>query len=83
MYVHYLIGYVVHICWNFQRRTQQHEPVIEQLGSYDPLVNEHNERLVALNFERIRHWIGNGADVTLPVLQLLGGFISFYVFIQI
>lgn len=46
--------------------------MIEQLGSYDPLPNEHNEKLVALNLERIRHWIGNGAEVTKPVAELLG-----------
>lgn len=49
------------------------------MGSYDPLVNEHNEKLVALNLERIRHWIGNGADVTLPVAQLLGMFIISFI----
>lgn len=42
------------------------------MGSYDPLPNENNEKLVAFNFERIRHWIGNGAEVTTPVAQLLG-----------
>ncbi|KAG8507974.1 28S ribosomal protein S16, mitochondrial [Galemys pyrenaicus] len=31
---------------------------VEQLGSYDPLPNSHGEKLVALNLERIRHWIG-------------------------
>lgn len=47
-------------------------PVIEQLGSYDPLANAHNEKLVSLNLERIRHWIGNGADISQPVAELLG-----------
>lgn len=46
--------------------------MIEQVGSYDPLPNEHNEKLVALNLERIRHWLGNGADVSTPVAELLG-----------
>lgn len=27
---------------------------------------------MALNFERIRYWIGNGAALTTPVAQLLG-----------
>lgn len=46
--------------------------MIEQVGSYDPLPNENNEKLVAFNLERIRHWIGNGADISTPVAQLLG-----------
>jgi small subunit ribosomal protein S16 len=55
-----------------QKRFEQHGQVIEQLGTYDPLVNKHNERLVALNFERIRHWLGRGVDTSEPVAQLLG-----------
>lgn len=46
--------------------------MIEQLGSYDPMPNENNEKLVALNLERIQYWIGQGARVTQPVGQLLG-----------
>nr|CAH7762230.1 unnamed protein product [Callosobruchus chinensis] len=54
------------------KRKNQHRPVIEQVGTFDPLPNEHNEKLTSLNYERIRHWIGNGADVSKPVQQLLG-----------
>jgi len=53
-------------------RQHQSRPVIEQLGTYEPLVNQYNEKLVSLNLERIRHWIGNGAMVSKPVEQLLG-----------
>ncbi|XP_014312624.1 28S ribosomal protein S16, mitochondrial [Myotis lucifugus] len=45
---------------------------VEQLGSYDPLPNTHGEKLVALNLERIRHWIGCGAHLSQPVEKLLG-----------
>ncbi|KAK7119076.1 hypothetical protein R3I94_021052 [Phoxinus phoxinus] len=45
---------------------------IEQLGSYDPLPNNHNEKLVAFNYERIKYWIGCGAHTTTPVAKLLG-----------
>ncbi|XP_058399195.1 small ribosomal subunit protein bS16m [Diceros bicornis minor] len=45
---------------------------VEQLGSYDPLPNSHGEKLVALNLERIRHWIGCGAHLSKPVEKLLG-----------
>ncbi|XP_007539466.2 small ribosomal subunit protein bS16m [Erinaceus europaeus] len=45
---------------------------VEQLGSYDPLPNSCGEKLVALNLERIRHWIGCGAHLSKPVEKLLG-----------
>lgn len=55
-----------------QRRIDQHGPAVEQLGTFDPMPNEQNEKLVSLNFERIRYWIGNGADTTKSVKKLLG-----------
>ncbi|KAG7478422.1 hypothetical protein MATL_G00080550 [Megalops atlanticus] len=45
---------------------------IEQLGSYDPLPNIHNEKLVSFNYERIKYWIGCGAHPTKAVAKLLG-----------
>ncbi|KAJ8400737.1 hypothetical protein AAFF_G00395060 [Aldrovandia affinis] len=45
---------------------------IEQLGSFDPLPNIHNEKLVSLNYERIKYWIACGAHPTKPVAKLLG-----------
>lgn len=45
---------------------------IEQLGSYDPLPNIYNEKLVSFNFDRIKYWIGCGAHPTKPVAKLLG-----------
>ncbi|XP_060498431.2 small ribosomal subunit protein bS16m isoform X1 [Panthera onca] len=45
---------------------------VEQLGSYDPLPNSHGEKIVALNLDRIRHWIGCGAHLSKPVEKLLG-----------
>ncbi|CAG4966073.1 unnamed protein product [Colias eurytheme] len=55
-----------------QRKRLNSQPVIEQLGSYDPMPNIHNEKLVALNLERIKYWMGQGAHVTPPVAELLG-----------
>lgn len=46
--------------------------MIEQVGTFDPMTNEHGEKLVSLNFERIRYWIGSGAHITPPVAELLG-----------
>lgn len=46
--------------------------MIEQVGTYDPMPNVKNEKLVTFNFERIRHWIGKGAHISDPVAELLG-----------
>lgn len=35
-------------------------------------MNQHGERLIALNVERIRHWIGSGAHISNPAAELLG-----------
>ncbi|KAJ3647612.1 hypothetical protein Zmor_019480 [Zophobas morio] len=75
-----IIRFVRHGCTNrpffhivvAERRREQFEPVIEQVGSYDPMPNERNEKLVSLNLERIAYWLGNGADCTKPVQELLG-----------
>lgn len=56
----------------FQRRHDQHQPVIEQIGTYDPIPNKFNQQMVSLNVERIRHWIGNGAHISRPVAELIG-----------
>uniref|UniRef100_A0AAV2M4F0 Small ribosomal subunit protein bS16m n=2 Tax=Knipowitschia caucasica TaxID=637954 RepID=A0AAV2M4F0_KNICA len=45
---------------------------MEQLGTYDPLPNIYNEKLVSLNFDRIKYWIGCGAHTSKPVSKLLG-----------
>ncbi|XP_049589844.1 small ribosomal subunit protein bS16m [Syngnathus scovelli] len=45
---------------------------IEQLGTYDPLPNVYNEKLVSFNSDRIKYWIGCGAHATKPVAKLLG-----------
>lgn len=44
------------------------------------MVNEFNQLMVSFNYERIRHWIGEGAHVSRPVRQLLGlsGFLPIY-----
>ncbi|KAM4703293.1 small ribosomal subunit protein bS16m [Rhinophrynus dorsalis] len=45
---------------------------LEQLGTYDPMPNIYNEKLVSLNFEKIKYWIGCGAHTTKPIAKLLG-----------
>ncbi|XP_041128743.1 28S ribosomal protein S16, mitochondrial-like isoform X1 [Polyodon spathula] len=61
--------YRIVAAYNKRARDSKH---LEQLGSFDPLPNTHNEKLVSLNFERIKYWIACGAHPTKPVAKLLG-----------
>uniref|UniRef100_A0A8C5PGD0 Small ribosomal subunit protein bS16m n=1 Tax=Leptobrachium leishanense TaxID=445787 RepID=A0A8C5PGD0_9ANUR len=45
---------------------------LEQLGTYDPMPNIYNEKLVSLNIEKIKYWIACGAHTTKPVAKLFG-----------
>ncbi|NWH72167.1 RT16 protein, partial [Piaya cayana] len=45
---------------------------LEQLGCLDPLPNAHGERVAGLNFERLRYWLGCGAQISRPAEKLLG-----------
>ncbi|XP_070543289.1 small ribosomal subunit protein bS16m-like [Ptychodera flava] len=47
-------------------------PPREQIGTYDPMPNKHNEQLVAINFERLKYWMAQGAILTKPVAKLIG-----------
>lgn len=42
--------------------------------------NQYNQIMVSLNYERIRHWIGEGAHISRPAAELLGisGFLPIY-----
>uniref|UniRef100_A0A915DZV1 Small ribosomal subunit protein bS16m n=1 Tax=Ditylenchus dipsaci TaxID=166011 RepID=A0A915DZV1_9BILA len=47
--------------------------IIEQLGTFDPMPNVNEEKLVSLNLERVKYWIGvRNARVGVSVLELLG-----------
>ncbi|KHN75605.1 putative 28S ribosomal protein S16, mitochondrial [Toxocara canis] len=47
--------------------------IIEQVGTFDPLPNVRNEKLVALNIGRIKYWVAErNAHISVPVLELLG-----------
>ncbi|XP_067933282.1 small ribosomal subunit protein bS16m-like [Watersipora subatra] len=48
------------------------KPPLDRIGSFDPLPNEHNEKLVAINFEKLHYWLKRGAKPTKPVEILLG-----------
>ncbi|XP_068096573.1 small ribosomal subunit protein bS16m [Hyperolius riggenbachi] len=62
---------VYHIvaAYNKKARDGKH---LDKLGTYDPMPNIFNEKLVSLNVERIKHWIGSGAHITKPVAKLFG-----------
>ncbi|KAK3754391.1 hypothetical protein QZH41_011178, partial [Actinostola sp. cb2023] len=42
------------------------------IGTFDPLPNTRNEKLVSLNVDRIKYWLSVGAEPTRPVGMLLG-----------
>ena len=49
------------------------DEIIENLGSCDPMPNDKNEILVALNLKRLRYWIGSENVVINPWVQKLLG----------
>lgn len=53
------------------------DQAIEQVGSMDPMANEQNEKLVALNLERIRYWLGEGVKVSTPAAEIFGKLTKF------
>ena len=44
---------------------------IEKVGSYNPMLSKDSEDRVVLNEERIKHWLGEGAQPTDRVLRFL------------
>lgn len=48
------------------------ERMIEQIGSFDPLPNKHNEKMAAINYERVRYWLSKNATVSHRAAELLG-----------
>ena len=51
---------------------------IEKLGTYNPLLNDDNENRVTLVEERVKYWLGEGAQPSERVAKFLGkaGFID-------
>jgi len=46
---------------------------IEQIGTFDPMLKKDNPERVKLNEERVKHWLGVGAQPTDRVSRLLDG----------
>lgn len=44
---------------------------LEKLGTYDPLLPKDNENRLKMDVERVKHWIGQGAQPTDRVSRFL------------
>ncbi len=44
---------------------------LEKLGTYDPLLPKDNENRLKMDIERVKHWIGQGAQPTDRVSRFL------------
>lgn len=53
-----------------EKRTQRDGKIIENLGWYDPIAKDETKQ-VELNEERVRHWLGVGAQPSLTVMNIL------------
>lgn len=49
----------------------------EIIGSYDPMLNDRNEKLLSIDLHRLSFWLGEGAKPTEEVSHLLGMFLFF------
>lgn len=47
-------------------------PPNEVIGSFDPMPNERNEKLLAVDLDRLAYWIGHGAQVSRGLTTMLG-----------
>ena len=44
---------------------------LEKLGTYDPMLAKDNEGRIKMNIERVKHWLGLGAQPTDRVARML------------
>ena len=52
-------------------RSRRDGRFIERVGSYDPMLPKDHENRIVLKEERIRYWLGEGAQVTDRVARFL------------
>lgn len=77
---HLMIRFALHGCTNrpfyhivlMPNRANRNAVPMEQIGTYDPMPNTNQEKLVAINFERLKYWLACGAQCSRPVEKLLG-----------
>lgn len=46
---------------------------LELLGTYNPIPNKYAEKIITLNYERIKYWLVIGAQPSPRVAKILGG----------
>jgi small subunit ribosomal protein S16 len=44
---------------------------LEKLGTYDPMLAKDNEGRIKMDLERVKHWLGQGAQPTDRVARML------------
>lgn len=44
---------------------------IEKLGTYDPMLAKDNENRIKMDLDRVKHWLGQGAQPTDRIARLL------------
>ena len=54
-----------------------------KVGSIDPMSNCDNERLIAINFDRVKYWMSKGAGLSPEVGKLLGFYVISFKFISL
>lgn len=56
-------------------------PPDEVIGSFDPVANEKNEKLVAVDLDRLAYWMGEGAHLSQGVVTVLGTLFSLVLYL--
>ncbi|KII61422.1 putative 28S ribosomal protein S16, mitochondrial [Thelohanellus kitauei] len=54
------------------RQKKRNAVPLDQVGSFDPIPNYYNEKLVSFNIDKIKRWLGSGACITRTVSILFG-----------
>lgn len=50
---------------------QRNQSIIEEIGFFDPTINQDGKKICIINVEKIRWYISKGAEPTIPVWKLL------------
>ena len=78
--IYHVIRLAKHGCTNrpfyhivlLNNNSDRQDVPLEKLGTYDPIANIHNEKLVSLNVERIKYHLANDAQMSDTVAKLFG-----------
>ncbi|KAI8059857.1 30S ribosomal protein S16 [Gongronella butleri] len=52
-------------------RTGRNSKPLEQVGTYNPLPNQHGQKEIQMNFERVKYWLTVGAQPSETVEKML------------